>query len=224
VTIEQRLRDRIWALIQEGSHLSHHPYSDAAIDEQKRADCSGWMTSAQNAVHIACPNPDSVYRQKADRLADQGWGYMIHTGVQEMAAVLLNLCRDADAGALATVADQARAETFDDFLDHADLYVTDGRQREAGTIAGVVFEDSLRRVCRKHGIADRDVSLDTLINALKSKTLLSGIEGKRAVVAAGVRTKATHAQWDEFTMNDVVATITFTRELISNHLDGGSPP
>jgi hypothetical protein len=82
-----------------------------------------------------------------------------------------------------------------------------------------VFEDSLRRVCRKHSIPDRGVKLDQLISELTAKGTLSPVKAKRARVAAHVRTKASHAQWDEFDLSDVEATIAFARELIASHLD-----
>ena len=84
------------------------------------------------------------------------------------------------------------------FLDHAKTYLKADRKNEAGVVAGVVFEDSLRRVCRKHEIAERGRPLDDLISELAKKDILSATKAKRARVAAHVRTKATHAQWDEF--------------------------
>ena len=85
-------------------------------------------------------------------------------------------------------------------------------------IVGVVFEDSVRRVCRKHSIEERGVSLDTLISELVKQAVLTELKAKRARAAAGVRTKATHAQWDEFAAGDVEAALAFTRELIENQL------
>lgn len=145
---------------------------------------------------------------------------MIYEGVAELGAVLQNLVWDADAGVLAPVADQARAETFDAFLDHAEYYVQGTKKNEAGVIAGVVFEDSVRRVCRKLGITETDVKPDQLISSLVSAGTFSSVKAKRARADAGVRTKATHAQWDEFELSDVEATIVFTREFISTHVDG----
>ena len=99
------------------------------------------------------------------------------------------------------------------------LYLQDNRKREAGVIAGVVFEDALRRVCRKNAIVEKERPIDELISTLSSKGEISAIQAKRARVAAHVRTKATHAQWDEFGLDDVRATIEFTRELIVSKLD-----
>jgi len=220
VAIEDRIRNRIEDLIRESDRLSVGDDHGQCVDERRRGECSAWLTSAQNVVHIICQSPISPYRQKVDATVTKQWGYVIHEGVAEFGAVLRSLLWDADAGLLASVADQARAETFDDFLDHADAYVAESRKNEAGVIAGVVFEDSLRRVCRKQSIAEKNVKLDQLISELTSKAHLSAVKAKRARVAAHVRTKASHAQWDEFDMMDVEATIAFTRELIASNLDG----
>ena len=68
-------------------------------------------------------------------------------------------------------------------------------------------------------IVEKGKQIDELISALSSKGEMSAIKAKRARVAAHVRTKATHAQWDEFEFEDVRATIELTRELIVSKLD-----
>ena len=146
-------------------------------------------------------------------------GYVINNAVGEMASVLENLLGDAKAGLISSVADHARAEIFDDFLDHAEAYVQEKRKNEADVIAGVVFEDTVRRLCRKRSIAEKDVKLDQLISVLNKSGDITDVKAKRAGVAAHVRTKASHAQRDEFEMDDVNATIQITRELISAKLD-----
>ena len=117
------------------------------------------------------------------------------------------------------MADHVRAEVFDDFLDHAKSYRKNGRKNEAGVIAGVVFEDTVRRVCRKYGISESGEKLDELISQLAKSNVLSTTKAKRARVAADVRNKATHAQWDEFDDNDLKTTIEFTEEMILEHVD-----
>lgn len=57
--------------------------------------------------------------------------------------------------------------------------------------------------------------LDTLISSLTKIDVITVTKAKRARVAADVRTKATHAQWNEFDISDVSATIEITQELIS---------
>ena len=218
--IEEDIGTRLQQLLDDSTDLSlgTGEYGQCKDDMQMQK-CSAWLTSAQNLVHLICSDPDAPYRQKADRVALRGHGYRINAAVGEVAAVLAALQIDGDSGLLVSVADRARAETFDDFLDHAYLYLQDNRKREAGAIAGVVFEDALRRVCRKNAIIEKERPIDELISTLSSKGEISAIKAKRARAAAHIRTKATHAQWDEFELDDVRATIEFTRELIVSKLD-----
>lgn len=218
--IEQKLRERLGELIASGGALSRGDANGQCTSESQAAECSAWLTMAQNAVHLILQDPQSPYRAKADKIANSNRGYLIHNAVGEFASVLQALIKDVDSGLLASVANQARAETFDNFLDHAQAYYRDQRKNEAGVIAGVVFEDTLRQICRKQGLVEKGEKIDGLISVLTSRGELTNIKAKRARVAAHVRTKASHAQWDEFELDDVKAAIEFTRELIEAKLDG----
>ena len=219
MSIENSIQTRIRQLITESSILAVGDEHDQCVEPSKMASCSAWLTAAQNVVHLAVPNFAAPYRMKADRIASDSHGYVIHQAVGELASVLRSMVIDANAGLLASVANQARAETFDDFLDHAEAYLKEKRKNEAGVIAGVVFEDTLRQICRNEGVAEKGQKLDGLISELTSREKLSSVKAKRARAAADVRTKASHAQWDEYGVEDVRATIEFTRELISGALD-----
>jgi len=218
MSIEESIRTRLTELINEGTPLSIGNEHDQCADRIQASSCSAWITAAHNAVHLVIPNPEAPYRIKADRIAIGKHGYAIHRAVREFTAVLSALLKDGDAGLLASVADQARAETFDDFLDHADHYCKNARKQESGVIAGVVFEDVTRRVCRKLDINEKGQKLDALISELATRNTFTAVKAKRARAAADVRTKATHAQWDEFELDDVRSTIEFTRDLIDTKL------
>jgi len=218
MAIEESVRKRLDELIAESPKLTRGNDYDQCVDQAQVAACSAWLTMAQNAVHLVVAQADAPYRKKVDYVAGRPHGYQIHKAVAELAQVLRALLKDTDAGLLASVADQARAEAFDDFLDHADSYRQAGRKNEAGVIAGVVFEDALRRICRKLGLPEKGQKLDQLISELAARGDLLPVKAKRARAAAHVRTKATHAQWDEFETEDVKATIEFTRELIESKL------
>jgi len=220
VAIEEAVVGRINELVVEAQSLRQGTEEGAIRSQAQAQQCKGWIAAALNVVQLVIPDPDSSYRKIAEELAARNWGYVIHNGVGALAQVLSNLLKDAQAGLISSVADRARAEVFDDFLDHAKAYLAEGHSNRAGVIAGVVFEDALRRVCRKHHIEERGVNLDNLISTLTTGNVLSPTKAKRARVAAHVRTKATHAQWDEFDTGDVRATIEFAEELILNHVEG----
>lgn len=219
MSIEAKILLRLDELLEQSNSLSVGDRNGQCVDRKQMAECSAWITAAQNAVHLVATSPSEPYRLKVDHIAGKPHGYIIHEGVRELASVLRNMADDAKAGLLASVANQARAETFDDFLDHADAYLREGKKNEAGVIAGVVFEDTMRQICRNESIAEKGLKLDGLITELTTRGELSGVKAKRARVAAHVRTKASHAQWDEYELEDVRATIEFTRELILAKLD-----
>jgi len=218
--VEENIKKQISNLIERSVSLKvgGPEYSQAQSAGQVQ-ECSGWMASALNVVQLICPNSENAYRKRAEQIANKESGWMINADVGEFACLLTELQRDIENGLLASVADRARAETFDNFLDHAKKYLKENLKNEAGVIAGVVFEDSLRRVCRKNGKDDKDEKLDQLISYLSKNDIISSTKAKRARAAAHVRTKATHAQWDEFDINDVQGTIDFTEELVLSHLD-----
>lgn len=220
MAVEEKIVGRVNQLIQEAQSLRQGTQHGQVRSQQQAEQCKGWLAAALNIVQIIVTDPNAGYRKTAEKIAATEWGYVINEGVGEMSHVLANLLADAQAGLLSSVADVARAEVFDDFLDHAKSYLEAGHIGRAGVVAGVVFEDSLRRVCRKNEIDETGEKLDSLISELQKVGVISPTKAKRARVAAHVRTKATHAQWEEFDGKDVEATIQFAEELILKHVEG----
>jgi hypothetical protein len=100
-------------------------------------------------------------------------------------------------------------------------YLKHGRKNEAAVIAGIVFEDTIRRICCVLEMAENGVALETLISDLAKRDppTLTSLEAKRARAAAGLRTSAAHARWEEIKLSDVNPVIEFTRELMATHLE-----
>jgi hypothetical protein len=69
----------------------------------------------------------------------------------------------------------------------------------------------------RNKIADDDQGkeLDQLINALARKSIITGQQSKQAKLAAHVRSKATHALWDEFDLHGVRDTIQITKQFLA---------
>jgi hypothetical protein len=214
--IEATVKKKIQELI---ARAKAHPQTTNGLarDAGQRVACQVWITEALNVVELAVPRPSNAYRRKIEVLSK---GAGIISSVNAIAQLLGALLSDSDAGLLGNFADQIRAETFDDFLDQAEAYLKSDRKVESGVIAGVVFEDAVRRVYRNQGHDDKDCKLEDLINTLARDGIISGQQSKQAKVAAHVRTKATHAQWDEFDLQGVTNTIQITRLLLREHLEG----
>jgi hypothetical protein len=136
-----------------------------------------------------------------------------------MAAMLTRLLEEIEGGLLTSVENHAIAVTFDDFLDHGAEYLKHGKKDEAAVIAGIVFEDTLRRICRNLEIDEKRVPLEALIAELVKLDVITELKAKRARAAAGLRTSAAHARWEGIQLSDVNPVIEFTRELMATHLE-----
>ena len=203
--------------MKKGDWLKRGNKDNTVHDEEQIHECVAWLTSAQNLVYLITTNTNSPYRTGIDRICSKERDYGINKRVGDVCEILHSLAEDIDAGLISSIENQTRALVFDDFLDHAKAYVKEKRKSESGVIAGVLFEDILRTISRNNGINERDEKLDSLISELVKCGTFTEINAKTARMAAGLRTKATHAQWDEFELADVKRVIDFTDELIQNH-------
>ena len=203
------VKERIENLIAQAAQLSK---------EQNRGAQMAWLTAAENSVLLV--SPSSPYSLRAKNLALQAdmSGALRSSSISQMAALLSRLLEEIEGGPLTTVENHAIAATFDDFLDHGAEYLKHGRKDEAGVIAGIVCEDTIRRICRVLDIGEKGVALETLISDLVNRDVLTALKAKRARAAAGLRTSAAHARWEEFEIGDVTPVIEFTKELIAAHL------
>jgi hypothetical protein len=225
MSIENAVVNRIKVLIEQGMPLSPVGKKGYGLVDKEEQAIAGWLTSAIHAVELTVGSSLNAYtkrcisvlakydtsdahRPRAEAIKSECVGAMV--------SILENLLADVEAGLISSLEDKVRAETFDDFLDHAEEYLKGG-PKESGVIAGVVFVDTIRRIAQNNEIAVGH--LETTINDLVKKGVITATKAKRAKSAAHVRTKATHAEWDEFDLRDVSDTIRFTRELITAHLD-----
>ena len=218
MALEKRIRSKFDELITSSATLKHGDTYGQVRNSQHSQACTAWLTSAQNLAHLVLGLSSNPYKTSVDKICSKDHGYCIHDAVGAVPSILASLLRDIDNGLISSIENQAKAVVFDDFLDHAKKYAKQSLPRESGVISGVVFEDTLRTICRNHNIEEKGQKLDELISVLAKKEIFNPLKAKRARVAAHVRTKASHAQWDEFEMSDVQATIEFTEELITNNL------
>ena len=218
MALEEKIRHKFDELISSSATLKIGYKHGQILNAQHRQNCKAWLASAQNLAHLVLGLSSNPYKTTIDGICSRDRGYCIHDSVGEVAVILMSLISDIDNGLISSIENQARATVFEDFLDHAKEYAKRNLSKESGVISGVVFEDTLRTICRNHDVEEKGQQLDMLISELSKREIFNPLKAKRARVAAHVRTKATHAQWDEFDMSDVKATIEFAEELIAGNL------
>jgi hypothetical protein len=154
--IEENIRQKIKQLLARSAGLvAISGPSGLAINSSHTAQCRSWIVEALNVTQLASPSPTNPYRVQIE----VKWSGGLPERASTMAHMLDALLQDIDAGLLGNLGDRVRAETFDDFLDHAEAYLRESRKMEAGVIAGVVFEDTVRRIYRDKVADDKTRSV-----------------------------------------------------------------
>jgi hypothetical protein len=226
MSIEKSIIDRIKILISKGMPLSPAGKKGYGLTFDEEQATAGWLASAGHAVEMIFGSSITPYTSYYGKVSAKFSMASVNKRdssqiksecVGEIISVLQKILEDIEAGVIVSLENRVRGEIFDDFLDHAEEYHRRGR-KESGVIAGVVFEDTIRRIASNNGVALGH--LESTINELVKKGVITGTKAKRAKAAAHLRTKATHAEWDQFDLKDVGDAVSFTRELIATHLHG----
>ncbi len=210
---------RIDAICQRLEECLRHKVVIAVSNESIFGECRALIYAAKSLFHALLSEQNTPYAKIINglELDDAIFEPNIQANKSNMTTlfhVLGNLRDEIETGMLTTMASQVQATIFDDFIDHADNFLSNKRKNEAGVIAGVTFEDAIRRLCKKHKIGNEGAKIDELISTLARENIINELEAKRARVCGHVRTKATHAQWDEFDERGVQQTIDFVRNCL----------
>jgi hypothetical protein len=215
--IQANVRKKIEELIERSAQIADTDMMQR--DNQWIASCQSWKVEALNIIQLAIPVESNPYRDIIKDAAGnvRGMPEQIRTAGVAMKAML----SDLDAGVIADFGNTIRAETLDDLLDQAKEYHRRNNKEGAGILATAVFEDTVRRLARINQTDEPGVKTDQIISELSKRQVITGILAKRCRVAAGVRNHALHAQWTEFSLEDVEDVMRLTHQLLIEHLSGG---
>ncbi len=157
---------RYQELYADGQRLLHD-LGDSPVVGASREDYIAWMLSAMNWLEVVLPE-SSRYRQEAKRSLPS-----LHSTIfSSVFATFFGIFKSAGAewsrGLLNTLELHFVGLCFEAFLKQASQSLEKGRRVEAAILASAVLEDTVKRLCRKHGIDVTNKPLEPLLNALKS--------------------------------------------------------
>ncbi|MFQ5957292.1 MAG: hypothetical protein ACE5KK_05925 [Candidatus Brocadiales bacterium] len=211
----EQIQKRFEELLAEGQEWIRRP---KARDNWAQDEAYGWLTAAANLVELVTRGRGSYMDQARAILGHK----YLETGVpmlciKQMVGLLQAVQSDWNKGLLRQIEYLISAENFDAFLDHAEKYHKGGKAREAGVLVSVVFEDTIRKLGKKHSL-DQSSSIESLIDGLVDCDAVTPVAGRRLKSVASLRNKALHAKWDEFDIRDVGEAVRTTRELVETAL------
>ncbi|SRR6266550_321414 len=133
--------------------------------------------------------------------------------------VLTNLKEEIDAGLLASLESRVTGDVLSDLIKLARTVLDepgDGARNVGAVLTAAAFEDTLRRLAGKSGIAHQEKLAD-VVTSLKDSRVLVGPEVGIAQSHLTFRNRALHAKWDELDRTVINTVLAFTEQLLIKH-------
>jgi hypothetical protein len=172
-----------------------------------------WSTSVLNLLENAGLQ---THLQNFRRIYDFVFPQQVITTSQLNAAlgVFHAAKEDYEGGHVFSLEKAVSGEVFGDFVLLAKQSLAEGHKDVAAVLACAALEDALKRYARAndHDLDDKD--MQTVVNALKSKGLVSGAQSKFLEGMPKIRDWAMHANWDKITPESVAGVIGFVERFL----------
>ena len=198
---------------------SEHGYSFWTKQED-HSEFQSWIMSSSNLIISVVPKDNPIRVNLTSVLEDNHYvrGSSVPSStLQKVFGLLKSAYEEMKHGLFKKFEYLVMAETFDDFLDHAEKFHKANQKKEAAILAAIVFEDSIKKIAKKNGI-ETNQTLDPLIKELIKAEVFNAIEGKRITGYVPLRNSALHANWEEFDIKNVGEFIKATKSIIENFL------
>ena len=171
----------------------------------------GWATSAQSLIKAVYGTSSPHYINFSEHLSrcngDSGC-------VQILKDIFSSAQEDFEGGYVFSVDLKISGEVFGDFVVLAKESLVNGYKNVAAVLATAALEDSLKRYARANEIETDDRSLTEIINALKSKGLVSGAAKSLLGSMPRLRNAALHADWEKISEPEVSSIIGFVEQFL----------
>jgi murein L,D-transpeptidase YcbB/YkuD len=170
-----------------------------------------WASSAMHLVSSVFGENSPHYRNLAKAYNEyRGYG----SNLVSFRGVFLAAKSDYDGGHLYHLEATLSGEIFADFVVAAKRALSEGQKDVAAVLASAALEDALKRFSAMNGLAADGKVMQEVINALKSKGLVSGPQKSLLDSMPRVRDAAMHAEWTKLTAQDVGSMIGFVEQFL----------
>ncbi len=207
----QQIIDKFAELQKQGEAIQLQPSDTWTGTFAPSGSWEGWAISSLSLINIAFGGgtPHFIYFNKAYEDCN-GSGYCI----AKLKDLLKAAKNDYEQGFAVSFEKKISGELFGDFVVAAKTALKDGNKDVAAVLACAALEDALKRFASLNDLEVQDKSMQDIVNALKSKGLVSG--AKKALLDAmpKIRDYAMHAHWNKITPEDVGSVIGFVDQFL----------
>jgi len=216
---EDKIRQKFISLIEEGKQILSKAGWDGHTYQQQWPDSINFQrfkTEVMNIVKNVC-GADSAHYGELKQLAGNTGTSMNPSYFKDYFGILEAAHRDFEGGYIFDLEKRIAGELFGDFINLSKVAMKEGHKDVAAVLACAALEDALKRYARGHGLAVDDQVMQSVVNALKGKGLVSGAQKSLLDAMPKVRDFAMHANWDKITPEDVSSVIGFVEQFLMSH-------
>ncbi len=190
--------------------LRHSVWEYDTIDWQK------WTTSARAAIQSVF-GKDSPHDLNFSEAYQKCRGYKEE--IDALQGIFLAAKRDVLGGYVFNAEKIISGELFGDFVVMAKSALDQGHKDVAAVLACAALEDALKRYARLNELDIDDKDMQSVVNALKSKGLVTGAQKSLLDSMPKIRDYAMHANWVKIKPEDVAAVIGFVEHFLMNNFN-----
>lgn len=186
-------------LVDEGAFMRWSTFSLHAL----------WFTFGEGSDHYA------AFRRQVD-------GFMGFFTLEPCPGILQTARDDLAAGMLVSIQELAAAEVFGDLLEMEEYLHGEGYHLPAAAVTGAVLEDSLRKLCARHGVTWTGHSSISLLNdALHKAQVYTKTQWRQIQAWGDLRNAVDHHNFTDpadIDPNDIKRVIEGVRDFIVRYL------
>ncbi len=194
-------------------------YSDFS---DQNLETFGQFTLAALAVIERVAGNDSTHANQA-RLVIERLPFPQTQIIPYLAGIVRTLRDEVEADFLKSAREFIQGELFGDFLEMASFLLNEGYKDAAAVIVGGVIEVHLRKLCVKNSIAveitengqTKAKKADRLNSELAVAKIYSKLDQKNLTAWLDLRNRAAHAQYNEYTKDQVSLLLQGVRDFIA---------
>lgn len=175
-----------------------------------------WATSVEALIGAAC-GQHSPYTKNFIRAREACNGD--ESRVKSLAGIFRSAKEAFDGDYLFDLEREVSAEIFGSFIVLAKQALAEDNKDVAAVLASAALEDALKCHAVSNDLDVDDASMSEIINALKSKGLVSGAQKPLLAAMLQMRNHAMHAKWEKIQKPEVSSLVGFVEQFLLIHFD-----
>jgi len=213
---ENQLNDVLESFVAMQGKSRHNDLSDLP-----KADRQSLVMRGIAAIH-RISGSNSTYVTEINRIQKEQ--PLLHVHTSSIMGIVKGLRDDIKQDYIQTLVELVHSEVFSDFLDMSQHLLTAGYKDAAAVIAGSTLEGHLRKICYKNSISVEEVKKDGSVFSKKADRLnadlaksnaYSKLDQKNITAWLGLRNKAAHGNYNEYTEEQVTLLLASIRDFIT---------